>query len=77
MTFAFIPLQGVLSVGGEDASVVCSHFGSKIFICISHYQKFGTLVSSCTDTKHVAGSHGLMHVKSRHFTLHCRAQASL
>lgn len=44
-------VQGVLAVGGEDASVVCSHFGNKILICISHYQKFGTLVSICTSTQ--------------------------
>ena len=44
-------VQGVLAVGGEDASVVCSHFGNKILICISHYQKIGTLVSGCTSTQ--------------------------
>ena len=48
--FKFPFLQGVITVGGEDASIVCSHFGNKVLICISHYQKFGTLVSTCTNT---------------------------
>lgn len=51
MTCVRFHVQGVCAVGGEDASVVCSHFGNKILICISHYQKFGTLVSSCSSTQ--------------------------
>lgn len=34
-------------VGGKTADVIISHFGTHLFLCISHYHKLGSLVS-CT-----------------------------
>lgn len=32
-------------VGGKTADVIISHFGTHLFLCLSHYHKLGSLVS--------------------------------
>ena len=34
-------------MGGKPADVVISHFGTHLFLCISHYHKLGNMVSYC------------------------------
>jgi len=38
-------IQGEITVGGKTVDVVISHFGTHLFLCLSHYHKLGSLVS--------------------------------
>lgn len=43
--------QGTVQVGELQVDVVCSNFGDRSFLLVTHLNKIGTLVCSITLTK--------------------------
>lgn len=50
MSFPVASKQGEIVVGGKTADVIISHFGTHIFLCLSHYHKIGNLILVTKET---------------------------